>query len=337
MFGAYAMDLSLATDALFDPAVWQQPRVLLEFLLGPGAASKLTGVAEPSQELSVATLIVWEVRLPRILIALFVGMNLAVSGAIFQGVTRNELASPFILGVSSGAGLAILLVLVVFQAYILYLPILAAIGGVAAFLLVYTIAWKDGTSPVRLVLAGVIVGTLCGSIQRALFYISPDLMTMQSAMEWTAGSLTGVGWPQVRLALPWTLLSMVLALAGSRQLDLMLLGDRRARALGMSVERVRFALSGVAILAAATAISVSGLVGFVGLIIPHIVRNSLGGSNRSLLLGCLIAGPALLVVSDTFARLVLSPTQVPVGIVTGLLGGPYFLYLMRKRREIGEV
>ncbi|MFW6033159.1 MAG: FecCD family ABC transporter permease, partial [Phycisphaeraceae bacterium] len=331
MAGAYGMSAAEAWAALTDPAVWGQPRVLAGYLLGDGLATSLVGQAGQADELPTATLVVWNVRLPRVIVGALVGVNLALSGAIFQAVTRNELASPFILGVSGGAGLAVLVVLVLASHLVMYLPLIAALGGAAAFAAVYAIAWKGGTSPIRLVLAGVIVGTLCGSLQTSVFYAAEDLAVVKSAIAWTTGSLMGAGWREVRMVVLWTLLAAGLAIGFARQLNVLLLGERTARALGMPVERVRFGLSAVAILAAGAAISVSGLVGFVGLIVPHIVRNLVGSDYRRLLVGCLAAGPALLLVSDMAARLALSPTQMPVGVVTGLLGGPYFLYLMRRR------
>ncbi len=330
-FGAYSMSIVEAWAAVFNPDVIFNPQTWEAFLLGGEIP-----------EMGERSLIVWNIRLPRVLVAVFVGMNLAVSGAIFQAVTRNELASPFILGVSSGAGLAILLTLVVFSGLTAYLPLFAAVGGAGAFLLVYAIAWQGGTSPVRLVLAGVIVGTVLSSLQTSLFFFADSVGVVQTAIAWTTGSLTGTDWEQVRLVLPWTLVSMALALVSARQLNVLLLGERTARSLGMSVERVRFALSGVAILAAAASVAVAGIVGFVGLIVPHMVRTVVGSDYKRLVVGCVFAGPALLVAADVGARLAFQvlfgvPTQIPVGIVTGLIGGPYFLYLMRKKGTLGEI
>lgn len=324
--GSYSMTLAETWAAVFNPDVVFDPQVWDAFLLG-----------EELPEMATDSLIVWNVRLPRVLVAVLVGMNLAVSGAIFQAVTRNELASPFVLGVSSGAGLAILLTLVVFSGLTAFLPLLAAVGGGLAFLLVYGIAWKNGTSPVRLVLAGVIVTAVLRSAQRGLFFFADDIGVVQSALAWTTGSLTGVDWAQVRMALPWSLLAVTLALLSARQLNVLLLGERTAESLGMSVERVRFALAGVGVLAAAASIAVAGIVSFVGLIVPHMVRNIVGSDYRQLMVGCVFAGPALLVAADVGARLALSPNQLPVGIVTGLLGGPYFLYLMRKQTGMGDL
>ena len=325
-FGSYSMTITQAWQAVFDPNVLFNGEAWNAFLFG-GAMP----------EMSTESLIVWNIRLPRVFVAVLVGMNLAVSGAIFQAVTRNELASPFVLGVSAGAGLMILLTLVVFGGLTAFLPLIAAAGGAAAFLIVYAIAWKNGTSPVRLVLAGIIVATVFESLQTGLFFFADDIGVVQSAIAWTTGSLTGTDWEQVRLALPWSVGAMLLAVAGSRQCNVLLLGEQTAKSLGMSIERVRFALSGVAVLAASASIAVAGIVTFVGLIVPHVVRNLVGSDYRKLIVGCLFVGPALMVGADVGARLALTPVQIPVGIVTGLVGGPYFLYLMRKQQQMGEL
>ncbi|WP_053947719.1 FecCD family ABC transporter permease [Halolamina sediminis] len=338
-FGTYTMSILDAWRAVFDPAVWTNPQYPLRLLLGDGLGTRvaeLLGFSTAEVELGRETLIVWGIRLPRVLVAMMVGTNLAISGAVFQAVTRNELASPFILGVSAGAGLAILLTLVVFAGLAPFLPLIAAGGGAVAFGLVYAIAWKGGTNPVRLVLAGVIVSTVFNSLQTGLFFFTDDLGVVQSAISWTTGSLTGVDWEQVRIALPWTIATVPITLAGARQLNVLLLGERTARSLGMSVERVRFLLSGVAVLAAGTAIAVAGIVSFVGLIVPHMVRQLVGSDYKRVVLGSAFAGPALVVVADVGARLAIPGTQLPVGILTGLVGGPYFLYLMR-RTEVGQL
>jgi len=339
-FGAFTMSITTAWASVFDPAVWTNPQVLLRLFLGEGfgnAVASALGISTAAVDLSKETLIVWQIRMPRVIVGVIVGANLAVSGAVFQAVTRNELASPFILGVSSGAGLAILLTLIVFTGFAAFLPLVAAGGGAVAFILVYAIAWKGGTNPVRLILAGVIVSTVFSSLQTGLFFFADDLGVVQSAIAWTTGSLTGVDWEQVRMGLPWTLVAVPLTLVGARQLNVLLLGERTARSLGMSVERVRFALSAVAVLAAGTAIAVAGIVGFVGLIVPHMVRQLVGSDYKRLVVACVFAGPALVTLADVGARLALSPAQLPAGIVTGLIGGPYFLYLMRKQDGLGDL
>jgi iron complex transport system permease protein len=337
-FGSYDMTFPEAWRAVTDPRVVFNPVAWRAILFG--SAFPVLGAEFP--DVSNETVVVWTIRMPRVFLAVLVGMALAVSGAIFQAVTRNELASPFVLGVSSGAGFTVLLTLVVFSGLAPFLPLLAAVGGTLAFLVVYTIAWQGGTSPVRLVLAGVIVNMVFQSLQRALFFFAGDLGVVQSALAWITGSLTGVGWEQFRVALLPTAVAVGLALVGARQLNVLLLGDQTASSLGMNVERVRFLLSGVAILAASAAIAVAGIVGFFGLVVPHVVRLVVGSDYRRLLVGCVFAGPALMVAADVGARLGMqvllgSFGQIPVGIVTGLVGGPYFLYLMRRQDRIGDI
>jgi len=200
-FGAYPLSLGEAWGAVFDPEVALSVEAWRAFLLSGDVPSWFTQQQH----------IVWNIRLPRILVGVLVGANLAVSGAVFQIVTRNELASPYILGVSDGAGLVVLTVLTGFSGLLPFVPVLAAFGGGAAFLLVYVIAWKNGTSPVRLVLAGVIVGTVFGSVQRALFFFIDDLSTVMSAQAWLSGSLLNTDWGEVRIALPFTVLALALA------------------------------------------------------------------------------------------------------------------------------
>jgi iron complex transport system permease protein len=324
--GVFSMTFLEAWTAVFDAGIVFDPDAWNAFLLGGELP-----------EMGRKQLVVWNIRLPRVFVAVIAGSTLAVSGAIFQAVTRNELASPFVLGVSSGAGFAVLSSLVLFSGLTPYLPLIAALGGATAFLIVYAIAWHGGTSPVRLVLAGVIVNMVFYSLQQGMFSIAGDLAVVQSAIEWTTGSLTNTGWAEVRMALVPAVLALVLAIVSARQLNVLLLGERTAKSLGMRVERTRFLLAGVAIVAASVAIAVAGIVSFFGLVVPHIVRNVVGSDYRHIIVGCLFAGPALLVAADVGARLALGGTQVPVGVVTGVLGGPYFLYLMRRQRSMGEL
>jgi iron complex transport system permease protein len=342
--GTYSMTLERAWLAVLDADVWYHPPTLASFLLGEGLARALFGLpAGWEPDLATATTVVWNIRLPRVLVGIFVGCNLGLSGAIFQAVTRNDLASPHVLGVSSGAGFAVLLTLVLFPGFVGLLPLFAAVGGALAFLVVYVIAWDGGTSPVRLVLAGVVVWMICWSLQTALFTLIDDVGTVRQAIAWTTGSLTGVGWEQARTVLAWSaLLVLPGAALAARELDVLVLGEDTAASLGMNVEQMRFAVSGLAIVAAGSAIAVAGVVAFAGLVVPHIVRTLVGPDHRRVLLGCVFVGPALLVTADVGARLGMtllmnSPGQLPVGIVTGLVGGPYFLWLMRRKTDMGAI
>ena len=247
-FGAYPLSPVAAWRTLLDPTVVLSSGAWNAFLFGGPVPAYETGI-----------LVTWTIRLPRVLVGVLVGMNLAVSGAILQAVTRNELASPFVLGVSSGAGLAVLLTVVVFTSLLPYLPLFAAVGGGVAFLLVYGIAWQGGTNPVRLVLAGVIVSSVFGSVQTGLFLLLEDVGVIQSVVAWTTGSLVGADWTQVRMILPWTVVAVGAALLGSRQLNVLTLGERTASSLGMSVEHARFGLSAIAVLAAAASVAAAGI------------------------------------------------------------------------------
>ncbi|MFW6384415.1 MAG: FecCD family ABC transporter permease [Halodesulfurarchaeum sp.] len=333
-FGSFEMTVGTAVRALFDRAVWTQPPVLATIVLGESLATQL-GIAADLSQLSNATIIVWTIRVPRVLVGAFVGLNLAISGAVFQAITRNELASPYVLGVSAGAGVAVVFT-ILFSLGATLLPIAAVVGGAGAFLLVYVVAWRGGTTPVRLILAGIVVATIFNSLQTGLFYFIDSNGAMRTAVSWLAGSLVGVGWREARIVLLPSLLVAPLALLAARHLDVLLLGERTARSLGMSVERARFLLSSLAIVAAAVSVAVAGLVGFVGLVVPHVVRTFVGSDYRRLLSGCLFAGPALVVTADAVARLGIPGTQIPVGVVTGLIGGPYFLYLLRRTGSISE-
>src|SRR6056297_607102 len=238
-FGEYSMTFLEAWRAVFNPNVILNVTAWSAFLFGTELP-----------EMSTASIVVWELRLPRVFVGIITGAALAVSGAIFQAVTRNELASPFVLGVSSGAGFAVLATLIVFGGLASVLPLIATLGGAVAFIIVYTIAWKGGTSPVRLVLAGVIVNMVFQSLQQGLFFFADDLGIVQTAVSWLTGSLMATGWEEVRIALLPGIVAIVLALAGARQLNVLVLGERTAQSLGMNVERTRFLLSVVAIVAA---------------------------------------------------------------------------------------
>ncbi|MGM0399554.1 MAG: FecCD family ABC transporter permease [Halobacteriota archaeon] len=333
-YGAFQMSFETAVRALLDQAVWTRPRVLATIVLGESAA-RTVGLYADLASLTNATIVVWTIRLPRVLVGALVGINLAISGAIFQAITRNELASPYVLGVSSGAGVAVVFTLV-FSLGTVLLPFAAVVGGAAAFAIVYLVAWRGGTTPVRLILAGVVVGTIFNSLQTGMFYFIESNGVMRTAVAWLAGSLVGVGWESVRVVAVPTLIIAPLSLLAARHLDVLLLGERTARSLGMSVERARFLLSTLAIVAASAAVAVAGLVGFVGLVVPHVVRTFVGSDYRRLISGSLFAGPALVVTADAVARLGLPGAQVPVGVVTGLLGGPYFLYLLRRTGSLSE-
>ncbi len=274
--------------------------------------------------------IIIDVRLPRVLIGIFVGICLAASGAILQGVMKNPLADPGIIGVSSGAGLAAVITMVLLPQYSYLLPFTAFLGALLTSLVIYLLAWDQETSPVKIVLAGVAINALLGAIMNGIMVVYSD--RVQSVLPWLSGGLTGRGWHHLEFMAPYAAISVLLAFLAIRPANLLLLGDDHAKLLGQKVELQRFLLIALASLLAGVAVSVAGLVGFVGLVVPHFVRMIIGDDYAFLLPLSMISGAILVVLADTIARTAFDPIELPVGILLACLGAPFFLMLLRKRR-----
>ncbi|WP_288228461.1 iron ABC transporter permease [uncultured Clostridium sp.] len=272
--------------------------------------------------------VIWNVRIPRTIVAALVGINLAVSGAILQGVMRNPLADPQIIGISSGAGLAGIIILILFPQHIQFVPIVAFIGAMVASISIYIIAWKDGIKPNRIILAGVAVSAFLGAGITGLMVFYAD--RVHGALMFMAGGLSARSWPQVKMILPYTILGLILAFLMREKLNILILGDDVARGLGLNVESTRLIATAIAALLAASAVSVVGLLGFVGLIVPHIVRLIVGTDYKYLIPGSVFLGSAVLMYSDTIARTIFSPIEIPVGVIMAAIGAPFFLYLLRR-------
>lgn len=273
--------------------------------------------------------IVWNIRVPRVIVGVLAGAGLAVSGALLQGVMRNPLADPQIIGVSSGAGLFSIAVLILFQQYEYLLPPIAFVGATLAAIMIYLLAWKDGIHPVRIVLAGAAVSAFLGAGISGLMIFYSD--RVHGALVFMVGGLSAKSWPHVQVIAPYAVVGLILAGIGAGKMNLLLLGDAAARNLGVRVERVRLAMTAVATLLAASSVSVVGLLGFVGLIVPHAARLLAGHDYRVLLPASALLGAAVVVFCDTLARLVWAPTELPVGIIMGAIGAPFFLYLLRRQ------
>ena len=272
--------------------------------------------------------VIWNIRLPRMILAALVGINLALSGSILQGVMKNPLADPSIIGISSGAGLFGILILVVFPQWQNLVPIAAFGGAMLAAAIIYLLAWKGGIDPTRIVLSGVAVSELFGAGISAILVFFSD--RVHGALTFMNGSLSSRSWGEVQIILPYTIIGLILALIFADKLNILVLGDDTARGLGLNVELTRLGFTALAALLAASAVSVVGLLGFVGLIVPHSIRLILGNNYKIMFPASALLGAALVMLSDTFARTVLSPTEIPVGIVMAVLGVPFFLYLLRK-------
>ncbi len=273
--------------------------------------------------------IIWELRLPRILAAALVGSALGMSGGLLQGMLRNSLADPFVLGISAGAGLTAI-GCITFSISSVYLPVGAWVGAMATSAIVYILGYRAGTITVeRLVLAGIAVSSLFGAMQTMLLLLN-DESRLQSALNWLVGSLNGRGWSTVEVAAPYVLAGLLAGAALGRSINLLSLGDELAMSLGISLVRTRIAIGIVASLLAGSAVSVAGLIGFIGLIVPHGVRMLVGNDYRWLLPLSAIGGALVLTLADLLARW--GSIEFPVGVVTALFGSPVFIWLLYRRR-----
>jgi len=282
-------------------------------------------------------IILFDFRLPRIVISILVGMALAVSGSILQGVSRNALADPGILGINSGAGLAVMLFISFFPtttaAPVFFLPILAFVGAAATAILIYVLAYKrgEGISPTRLLLTGVAVAAGISAAMIVLtLRLSPE--NYQFVAIWMAGSIWGSNWSFVLALLPWILILLPIAYSKARVLNTFNLGEIPAMGLGLAIEKERLILLAIAVGLAGASVSVSGGIGFIGLIAPHLARQLVGAKHQYLLPTAALIGSLLLITADTIGRWILQPSEIPAGIVVAVIGAPYFLYLLARSK-----
>ena len=272
--------------------------------------------------------IIWNIRMPRTIVGALVGINLSLSGAILQAIMRNPLADPHIIGISSGAGLAGVVIMILFPAMEYLITPVAFIGAMLAAVCIYILAWKNGIKPVRIILAGVAVSAFLGAGISGLMIFYSD--RVHGALMWMVGGLAARSWPHVNIILPYAIIGLILALASAAYLNILQLGDEMARGLGVNVEVTRIILTAIAALLAASAVSVVGLLGFVGLVVPHAARLLIGSDYRFLLPASALLGIAIVTLSDTFARVIFAPIELPVGIIMAFLGAPFFLFLLRR-------
>lgn len=272
--------------------------------------------------------VVWNIRLPRTIVGALVGINLALAGAILQAIMRNPLADPHIIGVSSGAGLAGIVIMILFPEIDYLITPVAFVGAMLAAVCIYFLAWKNGIKPVRIILAGVAVSAFLGAGISGLMIFYSD--RVHGALMWMVGGLAARSWPHVSIILPYTIIGLVLALVAAKYLNILQLGDEMAKGLGVNVELVRILLTAIAALLAASAVSVVGLLGFVGLIVPHSTRLLIGSDYRFIIPGAALLGAATVTLSDTLARTALAPIELPVGIIMAAIGAPFFLILLRR-------
>lgn len=300
------------------------------------ALEHLTGVHvgpawDPAQEA-----IIWELRLPRVVGAAIVGAGLATAGVLFQGLLRNPMADPYLIGTSGGAALTATIALFVpvsfgFLGFTL-VPLAAFAGALGAVFLVYNISRVGSRVPITtLLLAGFAASSMMAAGMSFLMLMNQN--TLQRVVIWTMGGISATGWDALKTVVPLTCVGFLAGYALSNDLNAFLLGEEQAAALGVAVERQKLLIMTVAALLTGTAVAISGLVGFVGLIVPHVVRLVLGPDHRLLLPASFLSGAIFLVLADLIARLVLAPSELPLGIVTALVGAPFFVYLLRRAKR----
>lgn len=272
-------------------------------------------------------------RLPRLIVAGLAGAGLAVSGLMVQGVVRNPLAAPDLVGISPGASIGALVVLIAVPSLpIGLLPIAAFAGASISFALVYALSWSRGISPTRLALVGIGMSAAAGAVANLIIVNNP--MQLTTAMTWLSGSTYARGWGDVTQLLPWMLVLLPVAWTMSRWLDLFGLGEDVPRSLGIPLDRTRLMILAVAVALAAAAVSIVGAIGFIGLLAPHASRMTLPGRHRLLIPFTAIIGATLLIGADTIGRTLMAPSEVPSGLVAAALGTPYFLWLLARSRQI---
>ncbi|KJS84399.1 MAG: iron ABC transporter [Peptococcaceae bacterium BICA1-8] len=281
--------------------------------------------------------IILQLRLPRVMQAAIVGASLAVAGAVFQGLFRNPMADPYVIGVSSGAALGAVVAMLtggtLFFAGFTAVPLFAFIGGVLTITLVYYMSRVGKVVPVMtLLLAGIAVSAFLSAVVSLLTYFAGE--KLDQVVFWMMGGVGGASWARVTAMLPYVIVGFCCIYYYAKELNVLLLGEETARHLGVNTERVKKILLAAASLLVAAAVSTSGIIGFVGLVVPHFIRMLVGPDHRILLPASSLLGANLLIAADTLARNIIAPAELPVGIITAMVGAPMFIYLLKKRKKL---
>lgn len=315
-------------------------------LLAALAALSLLALSIGSADYSVAQIIdallneeggpihvvVYNLRLPRLIMAIEVGACLAVAGALLQAVMRNPLADPGIIGVSAGAATAATTVLLLFPSMLAAVPLFAFGGAALACVLIYIMAWHDGVDPVRIILSGVAINTVLGAYNAFLQMLNSD--NLANVLAFMNGSLSGCNWQQIYIITAYSVVGIILGLCCIKSANILQLGDEMATSLGINVSWVRVFLSAVGAFLAASTVAVAGMIGFIGLVVPHIARMMVGSDYKALLPVSTLLGAVMLLAADTLGRTLISGMEIPVGIVMAATGGPFFLYMLRKKGKV---
>ena len=285
-----------------------------------------------SQEDSPVKTIVLNLRLRRIILAILIGSSLSAAGALLQAVMRNPPADPGTIGVSAGAGTAATTILLIFPQLSASVPLFAFGGAALACVLIYTMAWKGGVDPTRIILSGVAINSVLGAYNSLLQLMNSD--SLEGVLAFMNGSLSGRGWYQVQIAACYASVGLVMAFLCIKSANALQLGEEMAKSLGVKVSLNRVMLSAVAAFLAAATVSVAGMIGFVGLVVPHIARLLVGSDYKVMMPVSVVLGAVVLLAADTVGRTVVPGMEIPVGIVMAVCGGPFFLYLLRKKGKV---
>lgn len=323
--------------------------LLVVFIIGWFFISLATGTIQISPRDVLKTLflngtdrqelVLFDFRLPGIILAILIGSGLAVSGVILQGITKNELADPGILGINTGAGLAIVIFLFFFRGIldttspfsVYMMPLFALTGALAAAILIYVLAWNKGINPIRLVLVGI--GINAGfSAALVIFQLKMDPQDYRQATVWLMGDIWSANWAFVFALLPWILILIPFAWHKARTLNALNLGDSVASGLGSKVEKDRLILLFTAVALAGASVAAGGGIAFLGLVVPHIARKIIGPMHQYVIPISALIGALLLMVADTVGKNIMAPTEIPIGIVVSILSIPYFIYLLIKTK-----
>lgn len=272
--------------------------------------------------------IIRDIRIPRVLMAVIVGANLAISGVLLQGVMRNPMADPGITGISSGASVVVMIVMLYFPGATTSVPVFGFVGGILACVLIYSLAWKQGLSAVRIVLAGVAVNSILGGVSSLISILNSE--SLSSVLTWLNGELGKKGWDKVSTIAIYSAVGLVLALLSYRCCDLLALGDKNTKSLGYNPNLLRIIISAIAVFLAGISTAYVGVIGFIGLVVPHMSRMLMGSEHKYLIPFSGLLGSIVLLLADTVGRIVIAPYEIPVGVIMTVCGGPFFLYLLRK-------
>ncbi|OOM10379.1 FecCD family ABC transporter permease [Clostridium saccharobutylicum] len=278
------------------------------------------------------SLILENYRIPRTILAILIGSSLAVSGTIFQGILGNPLASPDVIGITKGSGLAAAIILVLFpKSSVMALPIAAFIGAALIAMLIYIFSFMQGARPTVIALVGVALGAICNAAIQYLMV--KNTMGINVALVWLSGSLWGRSMTEVYMLLPWTMILLPVAFFSSNKLDILSFGDDIATSLGENVKVLRILLLVLAVALTGSSVAIAGTIGFVGLIAPHMARQIVGTKHKLLIPTSAILGAILILISDSIGKGLFIPIEIPTGIVTSIIGAPYFLYLLVKNKQ----